>query len=59
MLAKDASKNFDDRLREISKETSGAAQAIKDPQAMSKIVSDFMFATDDIVKKSRIVFPGF
>ena len=59
LLAKDASKNFDDRLREISKETSGAAQAIKDPQAMSKIVSDFMFATDDIVKKSRIVFPGF
>ena len=29
VLAKDAAANFDDRLREISKETSGAALAIK------------------------------
>jgi chorismate mutase len=59
LLAKDASRNIDDSLREISRETRGAAQAIKDPEAMSKIVSDFMFTTDDIVKKKNILFPGF
>ena len=59
LLAKDASRNFDDSIREISRETRGAAQAIKDPQAMSKVVSDFMFATDDVVKKGGIAFPGF
>ena len=59
LLAKDASRNFDDRIREISKETSGAAQAIKDPEAMSKVISEFMFATDDVVKNKNIVFPGF
>ena len=50
LLSKDASRNFDDSIRQISRETSGAAQAIKDPQAMSKVVSDFMFATDDVVR---------
>ena len=60
VLAKDASRNFDDRLREISKETSGAAQAIKDPEAFSKTISEFLFkSTDDVVKKKEILFPGF
>ena len=59
ILAKDASRNFDDRIREISKETSGAAQAIKDPDAMSKIISEFMFGVDDVVKAKQISFPGF
>ena len=54
VLAKDAARDFDDRLREISKETSGAAQAIKDPDAMSKVISEFMFkSTDDVVKKQN------
>ena len=60
ILAKDAARNFDDRIREISKETSGAAQAIKDPEGMSKVISEFMFkSTDDIAKGKSIAFPGF
>jgi len=59
-LAKDASRNFDDRLREISKETSGAALAVKDPDAFSKTISEFLFkSTDDVVTKNKIIFPGF
>ena len=59
-LAKDASRNFDDRLREISKETSGAALAVKDPDAFSKTISEFLFkSTDDVVTKNQIIFPGF
>ena len=59
-LAKDAARDFDDRLREISKETSGAALAVKDPDAFSKVVSEFMFkSTDDVVTKNKIIFPGF
>ncbi len=60
LLAKDAARNFDDRIREISKETSGAALAVKDPDAFSKVISEFMFkSTDDIVKGKSIAFPGF
>jgi len=60
VLAKDASRNFDDRLREISKATKGAALAIKDPDTFSKTISEFLFkSTDDIVKKKEIIFPGF
>jgi len=59
ILAKDASRNIDDRLREISKETSGAAQALKDPETMSKLIADFTYSVDDVVKKNKIVFPGF
>jgi hypothetical protein len=60
VLAKDASRNFDDRLREISKETSGAALAVKDPEAFSKVISEFMFkSTDDVLTKNNIIFPGF
>ena len=60
VLAQDASRNFDDRLREISKETSGAAQAVKDPDTFSKVISEFMFkSTDDVVTKNNIIFPGF
>ena len=60
ILAKDASRNFDDRLREISKETSGAAQAVKDPEGFSKIISEFIFkSTDDISRGKEILFPGF
>ena len=57
VLAQDASRNFDDRLREISKETSGAAQAVKDPDTFSKVISKFMFkSTDDVVTKNNIIF---
>ena len=60
VLAQDASRNFDDRLREISKETSGAAQAVKDPDTFSKVISEFMFkSTDDVITKNNIIFPGF
>ena len=60
VLAKDAAADFDDTIRAISKETRGAAQAIKDPEAMSKIISEFMFkSTDDVVKGKSIAFPGF
>ena len=60
VLAKDAAADFDDTIRAISKETRGAAQAIKDPEGMSKIISEFMFtSTDDIVKGKSIAFPGF
>ena len=60
VLAKDAAADFDDTIRAISKETSGAAQALKDPDAMSKLISEFMFkSTDDIVRKNAIAFPGF
>ena len=35
-------------------------KAIKDPEAMSKIISEFMFkSTDDVVKNKSIAFPGF
>ena len=60
VLAKDAAADFDDTIRAISKETSGAAQALKDPDAMSKLISEFMFkSTDDVVKGKSIAFPGF
>ena len=60
ILAKDAAADFDDTIRAISKETSGAAQAIKDPEAMSKIISEFMFAIyRRCCKKKAIAFPGF
>jgi len=59
ILAKDASRNIDDRIREISKETRGAAQALKDPDTMSKLIADFTYSVDDVVKQNKIVFPGF
>ena len=59
VLAKDASRNIDDRIRDISKETRGAAQAVKEPETVSKLISEFTFGVDDIVKKKEIFFPGF
>ena len=59
VLAKDASRNIDDRIRDISKETRGAAQAVKDPETVSKLISEFTFGVDDVVKKKEIFFPGF
>ena len=59
ILAKDASRNIDDRIREISRETRGAAQALKDPETMSKLIADFTYSVDDVVKQNKIVFPGF
>ena len=59
ILAKDASRNIDDRIREISRETRGAAQALKDPDTMSKLIADFTYSVDDVVKQNKIVFPGF
>jgi hypothetical protein len=59
ILAKDVSRNIDDRIREISRETSGAAKALKDPDAMSKLIADFTYSVDDVVKQNKIVFPGF
>ena len=59
ILAKDASRNIDDRIREISRETRGGAQALKDPDTMSKLIADFTYSVDDVVKQNKIVFPGF
>ena len=59
ILAKDASRNIDDRIREISRETRGAAQALKDPDTMSKLIAEFTYSVDDVVKQNKIVFPGF
>jgi len=59
ILAKDASRNIDDSIRQISRETKGAAQALKDPANLSKLVAEFTYSADDIVKKNKIVFPGF
>ena len=59
ILAKDAARDIDDRIREISRETRGAAQALKDPAGLSKLVAEFTYSVDDVVKKNKIVFPGF
>ena len=59
ILAKDAARDIDDRIREISRETRGAAQALKDPDGLSKLVAEFTYSVDDVVKKNKIVFPGF
>jgi len=59
ILAKDASRNIDDSIREISRETKGAAQALKDPANLSKLIAEFTYSADDVVKKNKIVFPGF
>ncbi len=59
ILAKDASRNFDDTIREISRESKGAALAVKDPDIMSKTIAEFMYSADDVVKNNKIVFPGF
>jgi hypothetical protein len=58
-LAEDAALNFDDRIREISKTTSKAAEALENPNTLSSMVSDFMLSTDDVVKANKIVFNGF
>ena len=58
-MAEDASRNFDDSLRRISKSSRGAAQSLKNPETLSSQISNFMFATDDIVKEANIIFPGF
>tara|TARA_Y100001938_G_scaffold90774_1_gene124414 strand:- start:639 stop:4832 length:4194 start_codon:yes stop_codon:yes gene_type:complete len=59
ILAKDASRNIDDSIRKISRETKGAAQALNDPANLSKLVAEFTYSADDVVKKNKIVFPGF
>ena len=59
ILAKDASSNINDRIRDIAIETKGAAKALKNPDAMSKLIADFTYSVDDVVKKNKIVFPGF
>ena len=59
ILAKDASRNIDDSIRQISRETKGAAQALKDPANLSKLIAEFTYSVDDVVKKNKIVFPGF
>jgi len=59
VLAEDAARNFDDSLRRISKSSRGAAQSLKNPETLSSQISNFMFATDDIVKEANIIFPGF
>jgi hypothetical protein len=58
LVADDFSKNIDDSLKAISKETKRASQALE-PETLSKMMSEFMLTTPDSVVNKRIVFNGF
>ena len=58
LVADDFSKNIDDSLNAISKETKRASEAIE-PETLSKMMSEFMLTTPDSVVKNKIVFNGF
>lgn len=59
VLADDISKDVSQSVKKISKNSSGASEAIQDPNTLSKLFANFLLSTDDIVKKRNIVFPGF
>jgi len=58
LVADDFSKNIDDSLKIISKETKKASQAVE-PATLSKMMSEFMLTTPDSVINKKIVFNGF
>ena len=62
LIAKDFTRNIDDSLRKMSKNTSKLSEATE-PEVLSKLVADFMMGTGDVVKKikgkNRILFQGF
>ena len=59
VLTDDIAKDFDNSLKKISKTSTRASEAIQNPTALSEVFSRFLLSTDDVVKKSNIVFPGF
>ena len=59
ITADDAAKSFDDALKKISRNSTKASEAIQNPGALSELFSNFLLATDDVVRKGRIVFKGF
>ena len=59
VLADDISKDVSQSVKKISKNSSGASEALQDPNTLSKLFANFLLSTDDVVKKSNIVFPGF
>jgi len=59
ITADDAAKSFDDALKKISRNSTKASEAIQNPLQLSELFSNFLLATDDVVKKGRIVFQGF
>jgi hypothetical protein len=59
ITADDAAKSFDDVLKKISRNSTKASEAIQNPLQLSELFSNFLLATDDVVKKGRIVFQGF
>ena len=58
LVADDFSKNIDDSLKIISKQTKKASEAIE-PETLSKMMSEFMLTTPDSVINKKIVFNGF
>ena len=59
VLSDDIAKDFNQSLKKISKNSTRASEAIQNPKQLSEMFSNFILATDDIVKKQNIVFPGF
>ena len=59
VLTDDIARDLDNSLKKISKNSTRASEAIQSPDQLSKVFSNFILSTDDIVKKSNIVFPGF
>ncbi len=59
VLSDDIAKDLDNSLKKISKNSTKASEAIQNPKQLSEMFSNFILATDDIVKKKNIVFPGF
>ena len=59
VLSDDIAKDLDNSLKKISKNSTKASEAIQNPKQLSEMFSNFILATDDIVRKKNIVFPGF
>ena len=59
LIADDAAKDFDQALKKISKNSTRASEAMQNPLQLSKVFSNFLLSTDDIVAKNVIKFKGF
>ena len=59
ILADDAAKDFDDALKRISKNSTKASEAIQNPNELSRLFSNFLLSTDDVIRKNKITFQGF
>ena len=59
VIADDAAKDFDGALKRISKNSTKASEAIQNPNELSKVFSNFLLATDDVVSAGKIKFKGF